>query len=180
MNPFAIDADTLSMGALRHVVFSIGSNLGERWSHLEEGVHLLRATPDLEVTAISPVYETPAVGGPDDNPDFLNAIVVAETTQSAEGLLARITAIEEAANRTRSVHWGPRTLDVDIIVYGDKVIDLPRLTVPHKRAHERAFVLQPWFDLEPDATIPGHGPIRDLLEATDATELRRLQESLDA
>lgn len=176
--PFEINADTLSMRALRKVVFSIGSNLGDRREHLEEAVTMLRATPGLEVVAVSPVYETRAVGGPADNPDFLNAVVVAETIQSAEAMLARIGAIEEAGDRTRGVHWGPRTLDVDIITYGDKVIDLPELTVPHPRAHERAFVLVPWADIDPDATIPGHGPVRDLIAGLDTSVVRRLEETL--
>ncbi|SDC06641.1 2-amino-4-hydroxy-6-hydroxymethyldihydropteridinediphosphokinase [Raineyella antarctica] len=176
--PFEINADTLSMRALRKVVFSIGSNLGDRREHLEEAVMMLRSTPGLEVVAVSPIYETRAVGGPADNPDFLNAVVVAETVQSAEAMLARIGAIEEAGARTREVHWGPRTLDVDIITYGDKTIDLPELTVPHPRAHERAFVLVPWADIDPDATIPGHGSVRDLLAGLDTSAVRRLGESL--
>ncbi len=177
--PFAINADTLTLRALRRTVFSIGSNLGDRWDHLEEAVLLLRNTPDLRITGVSPVYETRAVGGPADSPDFLNAVVVADTIQPAEALLARAGAIEDAADRTREVHWGPRTLDVDIIVYGDEVINTPDLTVPHPYAHQRAFVLAPWADVEPDAILPGHGPIRDLLAQVDTSGIHRLAETLD-
>ena len=177
-NPFEINADTLGMRPLRQVVFSIGSNLGDRWEHLAEAVSMLRATPGLEVVAVSPVYETAAVGGPPDSPDFLNAVVLAETIQSAEAMLARIGAIEDAAARTRGVHWGPRTLDVDIIVYGDRTIDLPDLTIPHPRAHERAFVLAPWADIDPDATIPGHGAVRDLLAGVDTGTVHLLEERI--
>ena len=177
-NPFEINADTLSMRPLRKVVFSIGSNMGDRWEHLEDAVSMLRATPGLEVVAVSPVYEAVAVGGPQDNPDFLNAVVVAETIQSAEAMLARVGAIEDGADRTRGVHWGPRTLDVDIIVYGDRIIDLPELTIPHPRAHERAFVLAPWADIDPDATIPGHGAVRDLLAGVDTGTVHLLEERI--
>ncbi|WOQ16299.1 2-amino-4-hydroxy-6-hydroxymethyldihydropteridine diphosphokinase [Raineyella sp. W15-4] len=176
--PFGINADTLSLRALRKVVFSVGSNLGDRLDHLEQAVTRLGATPELTVVAVSPVYETAAVGGPADNPDFLNIVVVAETTQSVEAMLARIGAIEEAAGRTREVRWGPRTLDVDIIVYGDKIIDEPQLTLPHPRAHERAFVLAPWADVEPDASIPGRGPISALLTDLGTDGVRRVAESI--
>lgn len=176
--PFEINADTLRMPPLRKVVFSIGSNMGDRLEHLEEAVTMLRSTPGLEVVAVSPTYETVAVGGPEGNPDFLNAIVVAETIQSAEAMLARVQAIEEAGGRTREVHWGPRTLDVDIIVYGDKLISLPELVVPHPRAHERAFVLVPWADVDPDATLPGHGPVRTLLAGLDTSGVHRLEASI--
>lgn len=176
--PFEINADTLSLRPLRKVVFGIGSNLGDRHENLAEAVSMLRGTPGLEVVAVSPVYETAPVGGPADSPDFLNAVVVAETVQSAEAMLARIEAIEEVAGRVREVHWGPRTLDVDIIVYGDKVIDEPQLTVPHPRAHERAFVLAPWADIDPEATIPGRGTVRELLAGLDTTGVRRLEETI--
>lgn len=177
--PFEINADTLSMRPLRKVVFSLGSNQGDRREHLVDAVRMLRSTPDLQVVAVSPVYETVAVGGPADNPDFLNAVVVAETTQSAEAMLARAEAIEEAGGRIREEHWGPRTLDVDIIVYGTGTVDQPGLTVPHPRSHERAFVLVPWADIDPDADIPGRGPVRDLLAGLDTTGVQRLEESID-
>ncbi|MEA5153852.1 2-amino-4-hydroxy-6-hydroxymethyldihydropteridine diphosphokinase [Raineyella sp.] len=178
--PFGINADTLSLRPLRKVVFALGSNLGDRLDQLDQAVAQLRATPDLRIVAVSPVYETAAVGGPADSPAFLNAVVVTETTQSAEAMLARIGAIEEAAGRTREVHWGPRTLDVDIIVYGDRIIDEPELTVPHPRAHQRAFVLAPWADVEPDAVIPGHGPIAELLAGLETGGIRRLEECIAA
>lgn len=176
--PFEINADTISMRPLRKVVFSLGSNQGDRHEHLAEAVRMLGATPDLQVVSVSPVYETIAVGGPQDNPDFLNAVVVVETTQSAEAMLARAGAIEEAGGRVREVHWGPRTLDVDIVAYGDITMDRPELTLPHPRAHQRAFVLVPWSDIDPDATLPGHGPISGLLASLDASGVRRLEESI--
>lgn len=176
--PFEINADTISMRPLRKVVFSLGSNQGDRHEHLVEAVRMLGATPDLQVVSVSPVYETAAVGGPQDNPDFLNAVVVVETTQSAEAMLARAGAIEEAGGRVRGEHWGPRTLDVDIVAYGDTTMDRPELTLPHPRAHERAFVLVPWSDIDPDATLPGHGPIRGLLARLDTSGVRRLEESI--
>jgi 2-amino-4-hydroxy-6-hydroxymethyldihydropteridine diphosphokinase len=122
------------------------------------------------------VYETAAVGGP-AQPDYLNAVLTASTSLPARAVLDRGRAAEAALHRVRGQRWGPRTLDVDVIVYGDEISGDPELTLPHPRAHERAFVLAPWHDLDPDATIPGHGRIADLLAATGTDGLRRLRDS---
>lgn len=173
-HPFALDADTLSgMRPLSTAVFSLGSNLGDRLEHLQLAVQALSNTPDLEIVDISPVYETVAVGGPEDNPDFLNLVVVTETTQPARVLLERAHAIESAHDRLREVSDGPRTLDVDLIVVGRAVNDSPELTLPHPRAHERAFVLAPWADVDPTAEIPGHGQVAELLETVDVSGVVR-------
>jgi dihydroneopterin aldolase/2-amino-4-hydroxy-6-hydroxymethyldihydropteridine diphosphokinase len=132
----------------------------------------LAATPGLRVTAVSPVYETAPVGGP-EQPDFLNAVVLAVTDLPPADLLRRAQAIEAAARRTREVRWGPRTLDVDIIAYGDRVSADPTLTLPHPRARERAFVLAPWRDTDPDAELPGYGPVAALLAAVGGQGVRR-------
>jgi 2-amino-4-hydroxy-6-hydroxymethyldihydropteridine diphosphokinase len=153
------------------VVLALGSNLGDRLANLQAGVDLLCAAPGVSCSAVSPVYETVPVGGP-AQPDYLNAVLIATTELSAPALLDRCHEAESALHRVRSEVWGPRTLDVDIIVYGDVISDDPRLTLPHPRAHERAFVLAPWHDLEPDARIPGRGPIADLLAAARADGVR--------
>ena len=116
-NPHAIDADTLSgMKPLRKVVYSIGSNLGDRLGNLQGAVDALSDTPDVIIVDISSVYETEPVGGPEENPKFLNMVVVAETTLEPQTLLERALAIEDAFGRDRdAVKWGPRTLDVDLI-----------------------------------------------------------------
>lgn len=169
-NPNIIDADTLTgeMRPIRRVVLALGSNLGERFASLQGGLSALADTPDVWVTAVSPVYETEPVDSPPDAKPFLNAVVLADTTLSAARILDRALAVEDAFERERTdVTNAPRTLDIDVIVVGDRVNDDETLTLPHPRAGERAFVLRPWWDLEPKAEIPGVGPIAELLEKLD-------------
>jgi 2-amino-4-hydroxy-6-hydroxymethyldihydropteridine diphosphokinase len=156
------------------VVLALGSNLGDRLANLQGGVGVLCAEPGLADVAVSPVYETAPVGGP-AQPDYLNAVLVATTALPPQAVLARGLAAESAMHRARQDRWGPRTLDVDVIVYGNLVSDDPELTLPHPRAHERAFVLAPWHDVDPGAVIPGRGPVADLLAAvgTAGVRLRR-------
>ncbi|GAB7005928.1 2-amino-4-hydroxy-6-hydroxymethyldihydropteridine diphosphokinase [Nocardioides sp. AN3] len=166
-NPNIIDADTLTgeMRPIRRAVLSLGSNLGERLSALQGALDALADTPDVWVTGVSAVYETDPVDSPGDAGLFLNAVVLADTTLSAQRLLDRALAIEDAFDRQRAeVRNSPRTLDIDLIVVGDKVSDTDELQLPHPRAAERGFVLRPWHDLEPDAEIPGFGAVADLLE----------------
>jgi len=154
------------------VVIALGSNLGDRQDILQGAVDAIVGLPGVRVTAVSPVYETAPVGGP-AQPDYLNAVVLAATALPARDLLDRLHEIEAAFDRVRLVRWGPRTLDLDIIVFGDERSDNPELTLPHRRAHERAFVLAPWHDVDPDAALPGHGPVAELLARADRTGLRR-------
>lgn len=156
----------------RRTVLSLGSNLGDRMDNLQEAVDALFDAPGLDFIAISPVYETKPVGGPEQG-DFLNAVIVASSRVSPESLLERVLNIEEAMDRTRTVRWGPRTLDIDIVTMGDLTSDVPELLLPHPRAHERAFVLMPWSDIEPDADLPGQGRVSDLLSGVADQELRR-------
>jgi 2-amino-4-hydroxy-6-hydroxymethyldihydropteridine diphosphokinase len=154
------------------VVLALGSNLGDRQDILQGAVDAIVGLPEVRVTAVSPVYETAPVGGP-AQPDYLNAVVLAATTLPARDLLDRLHEIEAAFDRVRLVRWGPRTLDLDIIVVGAERSDNPELTLPHPRAHERAFVLAPWHDVDPEAALPGHGPVAELLAQADRTGLRR-------
>jgi 2-amino-4-hydroxy-6-hydroxymethyldihydropteridine diphosphokinase len=165
-NPNIIDADTLTgeMRPIRRVVMGLGSNLGDRLSNLQGAVDALSDTPDVWITGVSPVYESTPVDCPPGSGDFLNAVVLADTTLSAHRLLDRALAIEDAYDRDRSHGLNaPRTLDVDLIVVGDRRSDTDALKLPHPQATERAFVLQPWLDLEPDAEFPGDGTVADLL-----------------
>ena len=162
-NPHAIDADTLSgMKPLRKVVYSLGSNLGDRLNNLQGAVDALRDTPDVIVVDVSSVYETDPVGGPADSPQFLNLIVVAETTLEPRTLLERALAIEDAFGRERGEKWAPRTLDVDLIMVGNTSSDTEDLRLPHPLAAERAFVLLPWLEVDANGEIPGVGPVADL------------------
>ena len=154
------------------VVLALGSNLGDRQDILQGAVDAIVGLPGVRVTAVSPVYETVPVGGP-AQPDYLNAIVLADAARPARELLDRLHEIEAAFDRVRVVRWGPRTLDIDVIDFGGERSDDPELTLPHPRAHERAFVLGPWRDVDPDAALPGHGPVAGLLAKADRSGLRR-------
>jgi 2-amino-4-hydroxy-6-hydroxymethyldihydropteridine diphosphokinase len=167
-NPNIIDTDTLTgeMHPIRRAVISIGSNLGDRLVNLQGAVDSLADTPEVWVTGVSGVYETAPIGAPDGSHEFLNAVVLVDTTLSARTLLDRALAIEAAYGRERegAPRNAPRTLDVDLIVVGDRVADDEDLKLPHPRAAERAFVLVPWHDLEPDAEIVGVGTVAELVE----------------
>ena len=166
-NPYIVDADTLTgeMRPIRRCVISMGSNLGDRLQKLQGGLDSLADTPEVWVTEVSPVYETEPVDSPAGAEPFLNVVVLVDTTLPAHMLLDRALAIESAFGRQRSdVKNAPRSLDVDLIVVGDRRADDDALKLPHPRAHERAFVLAPWVDVEPDAKIPGVGSIEELLE----------------
>jgi 2-amino-4-hydroxy-6-hydroxymethyldihydropteridine diphosphokinase len=176
-NPNVVDADSLTgeMHPIRRAVISIGSNLGERRNSLQGAVNSLADTPEVWVTAVSPVYETEPVDAPDGSRKFLNAVVLLDTTLSARTLLERAHAIESAYGREPGGERNaPRPLDVDLIVLGDRRADEDDLVLPHPRAGERAFVLVPWLDVEPDAEIPGLGPVAELVEKTgrDGVTLR--------
>ena len=145
-------------------VLSLGSNLGDRSSHLAAGLEVIAAR--LAVLAVSPVYETDPVGGV-DQPAYLNCIAVVDTSDPDEALNVAHAA-EQTRGRSRSVRWGPRTLDVDVIDVDGQLRDDPRLTLPHPRAHERDFVLRPWLDVDPDAVVPGRGPVWLLLRKVAA------------
>ena len=175
-NPHIIDADTLTgeMRPIRRVVLALGSNLGDRLTALQGAVDAIADTPDVWVTAVSPVYETEPMDAPDGSEPFLNAVVLADTTLAAHRLLDRALAVEDAYDRERSdIRNAPRTLDVDLIVVGDRRSDEDALRLPHPRARERAFVLQPWHDVEPDAVLPDAGPIQQLLADLDRSGVTR-------
>lgn len=170
-NPNIIDADTLTgeMRPIRRVVLALGSNLGDRLAALQGAVEAIADTPDVWVTSVSPVYETEPVDAPEGSDKYLNAVLLLDTTLAAHRLLDRALAVEDAFDRERSeVRNAPRTLDIDLIVVGDRRSN-DELVLPHPRAHERAFVLQPWHDLEPEAELVGAGPVAELLEKVDTT-----------
>ena len=135
----------------------LGSNRGDRASHLAGAFAALDAEPEIALIARSTAIETAAVGGP-PQPEYLNAVAAIETTLAPDALLARLQAIERAlGRRPGGVRWGPREIDLDLLLYGDRVIDEPALRVPHPRLAERAFVLVPLVEIAPDAVHPGRG-----------------------
>ncbi|MFD0884431.1 2-amino-4-hydroxy-6-hydroxymethyldihydropteridine diphosphokinase [Streptosporangium algeriense] len=152
------------------IVLALGSNLGDRFDTLQGALDSLFDSSELEFVAVSPVYETDPVGGPEQGP-YLNAVVIASSTLEPRALLERALNVEDAFGRVRTERWGPRTLDVDLIAVGDLASDAPELTLPHPRAHERAFVLVPWSRIDPDAVLGGRG-ITELLADLDQTSVR--------
>jgi 2-amino-4-hydroxy-6-hydroxymethyldihydropteridine diphosphokinase len=141
-------------------VISLGANIGDAKANLDLAVGLLREA--TEVIAVSSYLQTKPVGGP-EQPDYLNAVAIIESDLPAKDLLAVLNGIETAMGRTREIHWGPRVIDLDLIQYGGLLVSDEKLTLPHPRAHERRFVLAPWFEIEPEAILLTHGRISDLL-----------------
>jgi 2-amino-4-hydroxy-6-hydroxymethyldihydropteridine diphosphokinase len=143
-----------------NAVIALGANIGNPQEQLDLAVALLREA--IDVKAVSSYYRTEPVGGP-EQPDYLNAVCIAECDLPAAQLLALLHGIEKALGRERIVHWGPRTIDLDLIQYGAILSYADELQLPHPRAHERRFVLEPWAEIEPDALLLTHGKITDLL-----------------
>lgn len=145
---------------------SLGSNLGDRAGQLEAALRILQRTAGIELRAASPVYETDPVGVR-GQPRFLNQVAEIETSLEPERLLDVLQSIEAVLGRTRAERWGPRTVDLDLLLYGDRVLRSERLQIPHPRMCERRFVLEPLADLAPDMPVPGRGgaTVRELLEA---------------
>jgi 2-amino-4-hydroxy-6-hydroxymethyldihydropteridine diphosphokinase len=145
---------------------ALGSNLGDRLEHLRAAVRLLGATEGVEVTRSSRVYETEPVGPP--QPAYLNAVVEVRTRCSPRELLDAAGSVEAELGRVRTEHWGPRTIDVDILTYDELTIDEPDLVVPHPRMHERGFVLVPLAELDADPMLPGERRVAMLRLPPDA------------
>jgi 2-amino-4-hydroxy-6-hydroxymethyldihydropteridine diphosphokinase len=153
-----------------HVVtLGLGANLGDRLATLQRAVDLL-AEEGVRTVASSRVWTTEPVGGPPGQPTYLNAVVRAETALEAEEVLAAANRVEAALGRTREVRWGPRTIDIDVLLFDDEVRDEPELTIPHPRLGERAFVVLPLLDIEPDPVLPDGTRVLDLPIDPDGAE----------
>ena len=174
-NPYIIDTDTMTGGMrpIRQAILALGSNLGERFNNLSGAVAALADTPEVTVVNVSAVYETAPVDAPDGSPDFLNCVVLIDTTLTVHTLLERCLAIEDAFGRVRGERNDPRTLDVDLIVVGDRVANDDELVLPHPHAHERAFVLVPWTEVDIEGQIPGKGFVADLVEELDTSGITK-------
>jgi 2-amino-4-hydroxy-6-hydroxymethyldihydropteridine diphosphokinase len=150
----------------------LGANLGDRETTLRSALERLSAEPGVELVAVSSFRDTAPIGIA-DQPRFLNAAAAVETTLSAHDLLDRLLAIERRLGRTREgPRFGPRTIDLDLLLYGDEQIQEEGLEVPHPRLHERLFALEPLADLEPDLVVPGRGPLADLLAGLQSAPCR--------
>ena len=141
-------------------VIALGANIGSPREQMDLAIALLREA--TEVRAVSSYFVTKPVGGP-EQPDYLNAVCILESELPALDLLAVLQGIEKSLGRERDVRWGPRTIDLDLIQYGSLLSAAAELELPHPRAHERRFVLEPWCEIEPDAILLTHGKISDLL-----------------
>jgi 2-amino-4-hydroxy-6-hydroxymethyldihydropteridine diphosphokinase len=146
----------------------LGANLGDREGTVRRAVELLAATAGIEVVAVSALSETDPVGRL-DQPRFLNGVAELDTTLGPRELLATLLDVERELGRERRERWGPRTIDLDLLLYGPEQIDEPGLTVPHPRLHERRFALEPLAELDPDLDVPGRGRVADLLARLDSS-----------
>lgn len=153
---------------------ALGSNLRDPESQVEAGIEELAMLRGTRLGAVSSLYRTAPVGYL-DQPDFINAVALVETELAPRALLDELLAIERRFSRVRGVKNGPRTLDLDIVLYGDEPYQDEALTIPHPRMHERAFVLVPLAEIAPDAVVPGFGSVRDLASHVDATGITRIE-----
>lgn len=141
----------------------IGSNLKEPLTQVAAAVEALAQLPDSQLVASSPRYASRPIG-PQDQPDFINSVAALETTLPPLALLDQLQSLEQRAGRVRLRHWGERSLDLDLLLYGDQTIEQPRLTVPHPEMRQRAFVLLPLHDLAPSLLLPTGEPVESLLD----------------
>ncbi len=159
---------------MKKAYIALGTNLGDRLENLKRALGLLNIEQDISVLKISPVYETAPVGGPEQGP-FLNACAAIETGLPPEKLLLKMLHIEDELGRVREERWGPRLIDLDLLIYEDKIVNTELLELPHPRLAERGFVLVPLADIAPGLTVPGHNKtVSELLSQLPPTEEIRL------
>ncbi|NNS07824.1 2-amino-4-hydroxy-6-hydroxymethyldihydropteridine diphosphokinase [Erwinia sp. JH02] len=155
------------------VYLALGSNLADPLHQVQSALNALAAIPDTTLVATSSLYRTPPYGPP-DQPDFLNAAVALDTRLDAESLLKHTQRIELEQGRVRKAHrWGPRTLDLDIMLFGEQTLNTPRLTVPHYDMHNRAFMLLPLLEIAPELCLPDGTRLADILATLDSSSIRR-------
>lgn len=162
------------MSELTPAVVAFGANLGDRAATIAAAAEQLAASDGVELVTLAPPIETPALrpyGVDRDAPAYLNTVATIRTSLTPQQLHTLLRELEDEHGRTRTERWGDRTLDLDLIVFGDLVQDDPELTLPHPRAHERDFVLRPWLAVDPRAELPGHGRVDRLLEGLGTHEL---------
>ncbi len=159
---------------MTRVYIGLGSNLDNPKSQISRAINALEKLPETELLRCSSLYRSKPVG-PKDQPDYINAVVILDTALSALTLLNHMQAIEDQQGRVRgSERWGPRTLDLDLLMYGDERINDKHLTVPHQEMHKRNFVLYPLHEISPGIAIPGHGPVEKLIEHMDSSDLEKI------
>lgn len=150
----------------------LGSNLDDPEKQLRRAARSLGQLPQTRLCRMSSFYQSRAVGPP--QPDFINAVALVTTGLSAPDLLRELQLIEDRQGRIRNMHWGPRTLDLDVLLYGETVIHEDHLVIPHPEMHRRGFVLYPLYEISPDVVIPGQPPLRELLEMMNPGDVQKL------
>lgn len=160
---------------MSEAVLGLGANLGDAAAQLGRAIDGLARTPGIHVVAVAGLWRSAPVGGP-DQPDFHNTIAVVHAEGTPEDLLDRAHRLEELSGRTRDVRWGPRTLDVDVIAFDAVTSGDPHLTLPHPRAHERAFVLRPWAQLQPARALTADGQTRTIAQWADLRTDQELEQ----
>ena len=153
----------------------IGSNLDNPIAQVQRAFQALDDLPACANIACSPLYRTAPVGGPPGQPDYINAVAALDTVLTADDLLKALQALETVQGRIRAVRWGARTLDLDLLLYGQMTRNDPWLILPHPRLHQRAFVLQPLHDIAPNLTIPGRGTLTELLTSGPLQAIAQLE-----
>ncbi|ATE59212.1 2-amino-4-hydroxy-6-hydroxymethyldihydropteridine diphosphokinase [Thauera sinica] len=164
----------MSTQARVRAYIAFGANLGDPAAAFRLAVERLAALPRTRIAAQSSLYRSAPVGVAGDHPDYINAVIALDTGLTPQALLAALLAIEHEGGRTRPARLAPRTMDLDLLLHGDAVIDEPGLVVPHPRMHERAFVLQPLAEIAADTVIPGHGAVLALLAGVGDQNVVRL------
>lgn len=158
---------------LTKIFLGLGSNLGESSINIFEAVEQLNAEPNIQNIKLSPLYLSPPMG-PQDQPDFINAVLRAETSFTPSKLLERIKLIEKGMGREAGLRWGPRIIDIDILLYGEQIIHTDKLSIPHIGLSERSFVLYPLSDLDKQLKIPGLAPLTELIDNLGKTDIRKI------
>ena len=153
------------------MAFGLGANLGDRQAALQQAIDQICASPGITPVAVSAIVETDPVGGP-EQPDYFNAVLVVDSDLAPRQLLRLAQSAEDSAGRIREIRWGPRTLDVDLLAVGELISTDSDLILPHPRAHERGFVLLPWAEVDPDASLPGHGSVGQAARVVDVLGVR--------
>jgi 2-amino-4-hydroxy-6-hydroxymethyldihydropteridine diphosphokinase len=166
------------MSAGVEAYIGLGSNLGQPAQQLRAALRELEDLPETRLIRHSSLYLSPPLG-PSDQPDYVNAVAILATSLDAHSLLDQLQAVEQRYGRERGEHWGPRTLDLDLLLFGEDRINSPRLQVPHPQMLRRAFVLVPLFELAPDLELPGLGPLAEALQGIPDRRLDLLPEQRD-
>lgn len=155
------------------VYIGLGSNLDNPLQHIQTAIHDLRSVEGIRVVAVSSLYQSPPMGPP-DQPDYVNAVMSLETALTPHQLLDLLQSIEQLHGRERKRHWGERTLDLDILLYGEQTLNDDRLKIPHPGMLERAFVLYPLAEIAPNIEIPGAGKLQDVLSSCPQGDLEKI------